>query len=112
MLASCSPTRLGPTYPGSVAADDPFKEDVKVNMADTGLVGWLMRVVNVQGMDADATSINNSYMPTNNESVNGKDEKRYRRMKRLPLIWRAFPAFIDHLACHSYALSSSCSDTY
>jgi gamma-tubulin complex component 2 len=71
--------------PGSVAAEDPFKEDVKVNMADTGLVGWLMRVVNVQGMDADTTSMNNSYMPTNNESVNGKDEKEISAHEALTL---------------------------
>jgi len=47
--------------PGSVAAEDPFKEDVKVTMSDTGLTGWLMRVVNVQGMDADASSLSLTY---------------------------------------------------
>lgn len=69
--------------PGSVAADDPFKEDVKVSMADTGLVGWLMRVVNVQGMDAD-TSMSNSYNPAN-ESVIGKDEKEISAHEALTL---------------------------
>ena len=48
--------------PGSVAAEDPFKEDVKVVMNDVGLTGWLMRVVNVQGMDADATNLS-TYTP-------------------------------------------------
>jgi gamma-tubulin complex component 2 len=71
--------------PGSIAAEDPFKEDVKVSMADTGLVGWLMRVVNVQGMDADTTSMTNSYMPANNESVNGKDEKEISAHEALTL---------------------------
>ena len=48
--------------PGSVAAEDPFKEDVKVVMNDIALTGWLMRVVNVQGMDADATTLS-TYTP-------------------------------------------------
>lgn len=57
--------------PGSVAAEDPFKEDIKVVMNDVGLTGWLMRVVNVQGMDADATSLS-TYTPAAPDS---KDEK-------------------------------------
>jgi gamma-tubulin complex component 2 len=62
--------------PGSVAAEDPFKEDVKVVMNDVGLTGWLMRVVNVQGMDADATSLT-SYTPAAGHSTNsdGREEK-------------------------------------
>ena len=48
--------------PGSVAAEDPYKEDVRVVMNDVGLTGWLMRVVNVQGMDADATNLS-TYTP-------------------------------------------------
>ena len=40
--------------PGSVAAEDPFKEDVKVQMNEVGLTRWLMRVVNVSGIDQDA----------------------------------------------------------
>ncbi|KAI5783855.1 gamma-tubulin complex component protein [Peziza echinospora] len=36
--------------PGSVAASDPFKEDVKVVMNDITLTKWLMRVVNVSGL--------------------------------------------------------------
>ncbi|KAI5358008.1 Putative gamma-tubulin complex component protein [Septoria linicola] len=57
--------------PGSVAAEDPYKEDVKVVMNDVGLTGWLMRVVNVQGMDADATSLS-AYAPA---AANEKEEK-------------------------------------
>ncbi|WPH04320.1 Hypothetical protein R9X50_00720900 [Acrodontium crateriforme] len=60
--------------PGSVAAEDPFKEDVSVTMSDTGLTGWLMRVVNVQGMDADASSLSTAYTPAAG-SVSGKDDK-------------------------------------
>ena len=40
--------------PGSVAAQDPFKEDVKVQMNEVGLTKWLMRVVSVSGIDQDA----------------------------------------------------------
>ncbi|KAF2478873.1 Spc98 family-domain-containing protein [Neohortaea acidophila] len=59
--------------PGSVAAEDPFKEDVKVVMNDVGLTGWLMRVVNVQGMDADATTLS-TYTPAP-VSTSGDSEK-------------------------------------
>lgn len=58
--------------PGSVAAEDPFKEDVKVVMNEIGLTGWLMQVVNVKGLDADGGSIT-SYTPAA-ASVSG-DEK-------------------------------------
>ena len=57
--------------PGSVAAEDPFKEDVRVTMSETGLTGWLMRIVNVQGMDADASSLSLTYT----SGAGGKDEK-------------------------------------
>lgn len=39
--------------PGSIAAQDPFKEDVKVRMNHIGLTKWLMRVVSVSGIDQD-----------------------------------------------------------
>lgn len=41
--------------PGSVAAQDPFKEDVKVRMNHVGLTKFLMGVVNVTGLDQDTT---------------------------------------------------------
>lgn len=41
--------------PGSIAASDPFKEDVKVQMNEVGLTKWLMRVVSVSGIDEGAT---------------------------------------------------------
>lgn len=37
--------------PGSIAANDPFKEDVKVQMNEVGLTKWLMRVVSVSGLE-------------------------------------------------------------
>ncbi|KAI4207879.1 MAG: hypothetical protein LQ348_000429 [Seirophora lacunosa] len=39
--------------PGSIAAQDPFKEDVKVHMNDVGLIKFLMGVVNVRGIEQD-----------------------------------------------------------
>ena len=60
--------------PGSVAAEDPYKEDVRVAMNDVGLTGWLMRVVNVQGMDADATSLS-TYTPAPPTGGGGEGEK-------------------------------------
>ncbi|KAK5081551.1 gamma tubulin complex Spc97/GCP2 subunit Alp4 [Lithohypha guttulata] len=39
--------------PGSIAAGDPYKEDVRIRMNELGLVPWLMKVVNVQGLEAD-----------------------------------------------------------
>ena len=44
--------------PGSVAAEDPFKEDVKVQMNEVSLTNWLMRIVNVTGLDQDAVNTN------------------------------------------------------
>lgn len=42
--------------PGSVAAEDPYKEDVRVQINEMGLTTWLMRVVNVTGIDQDAAN--------------------------------------------------------
>ncbi|RMZ80830.1 hypothetical protein DV737_g2853, partial [Chaetothyriales sp. CBS 132003] len=39
--------------PGSIAAADPFKEDVKVKMNEIGLTQWLMKIVTVQGIDQE-----------------------------------------------------------
>jgi gamma-tubulin complex component 2 len=44
--------------PGSVAADDPYKEDVKVVMNEISLTDWLMKIVNVTGLDQDAAAGN------------------------------------------------------
>ena len=37
--------------PGSVAAQDPFKEDIKIHMNDQNLTRFLMSVVNVKGFE-------------------------------------------------------------
>jgi gamma-tubulin complex component 2 len=56
--------------PGSVAADDPYKEDVKVAMNEISLTDWLMKIVNVTGLDQDAaTGAISSYTPAANSSV-------------------------------------------
>ena len=39
--------------PGSIAAADPFKEEVSVQMNDMGLTQFLMKIVSVQGIDQD-----------------------------------------------------------
>lgn len=59
--------------PGSVAAEDPFKEDVKVVMNDHNLTQWLMRVVNVQGIDADASLT--GYTPAAVSTHSGDDKE-------------------------------------
>ena len=61
--------------PGSVAAEDPYKEDVKVLMNDVGLTGWLMRVVNVQGIDANDATHLSAYTPAPAASTSGDSEK-------------------------------------
>ncbi|KAK3706488.1 gamma tubulin complex Spc97/GCP2 subunit Alp4 [Vermiconidia calcicola] len=70
--------------PGSVAAEDSFKEDVKVVMSDAGLTGWLMRVVNVQGMDADASTFS-AYTPAPAASATGDSEKEISGYEALTL---------------------------
>lgn len=57
--------------PGSIAASDPFKEDVKVTMNDVDLTKWLMRVVNVSGMDENAMQIDT----TTTKAGPNEDEK-------------------------------------
>jgi gamma-tubulin complex component 2 len=39
--------------PGSIAEADPFKEDVTVKLNEIGLTQWLMKIVNVQGLDQE-----------------------------------------------------------
>jgi gamma-tubulin complex component 2 len=58
--------------PGSVAAEDPYKEDVKVEINDVGLTNWLMKVVTVTGLDQDAAntgSITNYLTPATTAPV-------------------------------------------
>ncbi|KAF2878286.1 Spc98 family-domain-containing protein [Massariosphaeria phaeospora] len=54
--------------PGSVAAEDPYKEDIKVQIYDIGLTNWLMKIVTVTGLDQDAAnagSISSYLTPAN-----------------------------------------------
>ncbi|KAI9821317.1 MAG: hypothetical protein M1827_004053 [Pycnora praestabilis] len=61
-------------HPGSVAAQDPFKEDVKVQMNEVGLTKWLMRVVSVSGIDQDGGSLDNHQTPAI-QSTTAEDDK-------------------------------------
>lgn len=62
--------------PGSIAAADPFKEDVKVNMNEISLTQWLMKIVMVQGIDQDnQDSIMEKYQATPAPSVTKDDDK-------------------------------------
>ena len=42
--------------PGTIASQDPFKEDIKVHMSNVGLTQLVMRVVNVKGFDEAAAN--------------------------------------------------------
>lgn len=62
--------------PGSVAAEDPYKDDVRVTMNETGLTDWLMKIVNVTGLDQDAaTGTIQPYTPATTLSASDKDPK-------------------------------------
>jgi gamma-tubulin complex component 2 len=62
--------------PGSVAAEDPYKEDVKVIMHETPLTDWLMKIVSVTGLDQDAaTGAISAYTPATQMSSSEKDTK-------------------------------------
>lgn len=64
--------------PGSVAAEDPFKEDVKVCMNEITLTNWLMRIVNVTGLDTDAanTSMTNLFTPAARPHPTSADDEK------------------------------------
>ncbi|PYH36196.1 gamma-tubulin-complex subunit SPC97 [Aspergillus neoniger CBS 115656] len=61
--------------PGSIAAQDPFKEDVKVRMNKVGLTKWLMQVVSVSGIDQDnpEAAIEKYQAPTSQGAEDDKD---------------------------------------
>jgi gamma-tubulin complex component 2 len=62
--------------PGSVAADDPYKEDVKVAMNEISLTDWLMKIVSVTGLDQDAaTGAISAYTPAAHSTSSEKDLK-------------------------------------
>jgi gamma-tubulin complex component 2 len=58
--------------PGSVAADDPYKEDVKVAMNKISLTDWLMKIVSITGLDQDAAGTFPAFTPApqNQDSEN------------------------------------------
>ncbi|KAK9469294.1 Spc98 family-domain-containing protein [Lipomyces arxii] len=60
--------------PGSITAIDPFKEDISVQLNEVGLTEWLMRIVNVSGLDpADGTAVN---LASATSSDRQKDDKK------------------------------------
>lgn len=59
--------------PGSVAALDPFKEDVKVRMNKIGLTKWLMQVVNVSGVNQDGAEAEKQQVSAAHSADEDKD---------------------------------------
>lgn len=65
---------LATRHAGSVAVEDPYKEDIKVQINDVGLTNWLMKIVNVQGLDQEAATSISTYTPANTDNItNDKD---------------------------------------
>jgi gamma-tubulin complex component 2 len=72
--------------PGSIAAADPFKEDVRVKMNEISLTQWLMKIVMVQGIDQDnQDSIIEKYQATPAPSVTKEDDKEINGFDALEL---------------------------
>ncbi len=72
--------------PGSIAAADPFKEDVRVKMNEISLTQWLMKIVMVQGIDQDnQDSIVEKYQATPAPSVTKEDDKEINGFDALEL---------------------------
>jgi gamma-tubulin complex component 2 len=72
--------------PGSIAAADPFKEDVKVKMNEISLTEWLMKIVMVQGIDQDnQDSMIEKYQATPAPSVKKDDDKEINGFDALEL---------------------------
>ena len=60
---------LATRHAGSVAVEDPYKEDIKVQINDVGLTNWLMKIVNVQGLDQEAATSISNYTPANTDNI-------------------------------------------
>ncbi|KAJ4369645.1 gamma tubulin complex Spc97/GCP2 subunit Alp4 [Neocucurbitaria cava] len=60
---------LATRHSGSVAVEDPYKEDIKVQINDSSLTNWLMKIVNVQGLDQDAVATLSTYTPANTAPI-------------------------------------------
>ena len=63
--------------PGSVAASDPYKEDVKVQMNDVALTDWLMRIVRVSGLGEEALIAGTAWQddPSSRDTAESEDKK-------------------------------------
>jgi gamma-tubulin complex component 2 len=59
--------------PGSIAAQDQFKEDVKVRMNKIGLTKWLMQVVNVSGINQENPEASFEKQPAAHSADEDKD---------------------------------------
>lgn len=62
--------------PGSVAAEDPYKEDIKVQIIETGLTNWLMKIVTVTGLDQEAANSLTSYTPATTDKASVTDDSK------------------------------------
>lgn len=72
--------------PGSIAAADPFKEDVNVKMNEISLTQWLMKIVMVQGIDQDSQdSIMDKHQATPAPNVTKDDDKEINGFDALEL---------------------------
>jgi gamma-tubulin complex component 2 len=56
--------------------DIPFREDVRVTMATTGLYEWLLRIVNVSGVIGDENDIAGDGHDEHHKKGKDKDEKK------------------------------------
>jgi len=102
-----------------VAASDPFKEDVKVQMNDVALTDWLMRIVNVSGLDEDALSSGNGgwieESPINLDKdeqkkpiigTHGKDASKSRYERSSTGLYGPIPIVSSNFAKSSLAIST------
>lgn len=62
--------------PGSVAAEDPYKEDIKVQIIETGLTNWLMKIVTVTGLDQEAANSLTAYTPATSDKASVTDDSK------------------------------------
>lgn len=70
--------------PGSIAMSDPYKDDVSVKLNELGLVPWMMKIVNVQGLDTDDPAQLEAYRipaPTAGSSTGEKDIYGYEALE-------------------------------
>jgi gamma-tubulin complex component 2 len=78
--------------PGSIAVADPFKEDVRVKLNEIGLTQWLMKIVNVQGMDQENPDSLMEQYRTPAANASREDDKEINGFDALELDYRVpFP---------------------